>query len=129
MRRTTIALLAALGRGGRADDSESAIRWVLAGPFGPVLVGFIAVGLLGFALWRFVEGLTDADRRGTSAKLSQNSSTIVAIIRLSAVTPGRFSSRDMVGCEHRSGPLSGERPRAILNAGSARSASQSLASA
>ncbi|GJD29405.1 hypothetical protein PMNALOAF_0638 [Methylobacterium adhaesivum] len=63
-----LALLAALGRGGRADDSESAIRWVLAGPFGPVLVGFIAVGLLGFALWRFVEGLTDADRRGTSAK-------------------------------------------------------------
>ncbi|MDO9426676.1 MAG: DUF1206 domain-containing protein [Methylobacterium sp.] len=63
-----LALLAALGRGGRADDSESAIRWVLAGPFGAVLVGIIAVGLLGFALWRFVEGLTDADRRGTSAK-------------------------------------------------------------
>ena len=63
-----LALLAALGRGGRADDSESAIRWVLAGPFGSVLVGFIAIGLLGFALWRFVEGLTDADRRGTSPK-------------------------------------------------------------
>jgi hypothetical protein len=63
-----LALLAALGRGGRADDSESAIRWVLAGPFGPVLVGLIAVGLLGFALWRFVEGLTDADRRGTAPK-------------------------------------------------------------
>jgi len=63
-----LALLAALGRGGRADDSESAIRWVLAGPFGPVLVGLIAVGLFGFALWRFVEGLTDADRRGTSPK-------------------------------------------------------------
>jgi len=63
-----LALLAALGRGGRADDSESAIRWVLAGPFGPVLVGLMAVGLFGFALWRFVEGLTDADRRGTSPK-------------------------------------------------------------
>ena len=33
-----------------------------------------------------------------------------------------------VGCEHRSAPLSGSRPTAILNAGSARSASQSLAS-
>jgi hypothetical protein len=62
-------------------------------------------------------------------KLSQNSWTIVAIMRLRAIAPGRFSSRDMVGCEHKSAPLSGARPTAILNAGSARSASQSFASA
>jgi hypothetical protein len=67
-------------------------------------------------------------RRGTAAKLSQNRSTIAAIMRLSAVGPGRFSSRLMVGCEHRSSPLSGSRPTAILNAGSDRSASQSLPS-
>ena len=35
-------------------------------------------------------------RRGTCSKLSQNTSTIAAIIRLSAVGPGRFSSRLMV---------------------------------
>lgn len=63
-----LALLAAIGRGGRAGDSESAIRWVLAGPFGAVLVGLIAFGLAGFALWRLIEGITDADRRGTSLK-------------------------------------------------------------
>ncbi|MCJ2035110.1 DUF1206 domain-containing protein [Methylobacterium sp. J-068] len=63
-----LALLAAIGRGGRAGDSESAIRWVLAGPFGAVLVGLIALGLLGFAAWRLIEGVTDADRRGTSLK-------------------------------------------------------------
>jgi len=28
-------------------------------------------------------------------------------MRLSAVAPGTFSSRHMVGCEHRSAPLSG----------------------
>ena len=67
-------------------------------------------------------------RRGTSVKLSRNSSTIAAIIRFKAVAPGRFSSRHMVGCEHRSSPLSGRRPTAILNAGSVRSGSQSLAS-
>ena len=43
-------------------------------------------------------------------------------------TVGRFSNLDMVGWEQRSAPLSGARPRAILNAGSLRSASQSLAS-
>jgi hypothetical protein len=63
-----LALLAAIGQGGRAGDSESAIRWVLAGPFGAVLVGLIALGLLGFAVWRFIESVTDADRRGTSLK-------------------------------------------------------------
>ena len=52
-------------------------------------------------------------RRGTSSKLSQNSSIIAAIIRFSAVGPGRFSSRHIVGCEHRSSPLSGSPPTAI----------------
>jgi hypothetical protein len=42
--------------------------------------------------------------------------------------PGRFSSRHMVGWEHRSAPFSGSRPTAILKAGSERSESQSLPS-
>ena len=63
-----LALLAALGQGGRVGDSKDALRTVLAGPFGAVLVGLIALGLVGFAVWRLVEGVTDADRRGSSAK-------------------------------------------------------------
>jgi hypothetical protein len=34
----------------------------LGGPFGAVIVGLIALGLAGFALWRLFEGATDADR-------------------------------------------------------------------
>src|SRR6266536_2366570 len=67
-------------------------------------------------------------RLGTSSKLSQNTSTIAAIMRFSATAPGRFSSRLMVGCEHRSAPLLGSLPTAILKAGSDLSASQSLPS-
>ena len=63
-----LALLAALGQGGRAGDSKDALRAVLAGPFGAALVGLIALGLTGFALWRLVEAVTDADRRGTGLK-------------------------------------------------------------
>jgi hypothetical protein len=63
-----LAVLAALGQGGSAGDSKSAIRAVLGGPFGAVIVGLIALGLAGFALWRLFEGATDADRRGRSAK-------------------------------------------------------------
>ncbi|MCJ2018086.1 MULTISPECIES: DUF1206 domain-containing protein [unclassified Methylobacterium] len=63
-----LALLAALGQGGRAGDSKDALRAVLAGPFGAAVVGLIALGLAGFALWRLVEAVTDADRRGTGLK-------------------------------------------------------------
>lgn len=63
-----LALLAALGAGGAAGDSKSALRFVLEGPFGAVLVGFLALGLFGFALWRLVEGVTDADQRGSGGK-------------------------------------------------------------
>jgi hypothetical protein len=63
-----LAVLAALGAGGRAGDSRGALRTVFGGPFGPVLVGAIALGLAGFAVWRAVEAVTDADRRGTAPK-------------------------------------------------------------
>src|SRR5262249_55801368 len=39
---------------------------------------------------------------------------------------GAFSQRDMVGREHRSSPLSGNRPQASLKAGSKRSRLRSL---
>jgi hypothetical protein len=74
-------------------------------------------------------GVVDVEQDApTWSKLSQNNSTIAAIMRLSAVALGRFSSRLMVGCEHKSSPLSGIRPTAILKAGSDLSASQSLPS-
>ena len=41
----------------------------------------------------------EQDRRGTCSKLSQNNSIIAAIMRLSAVALGRYSSRLIVGCE------------------------------
>ena len=65
---------------------------------------------------------------GGRAQLAQNRSTIAAIIRAISIFDGAFSSRDMVGCEHSAGPVSGSRPSASLNAGSARSALQSSAS-
>jgi hypothetical protein len=45
-----------------------------------------------------------------------------------ATVDGAFSSRDMVGCEHKGSPLSGAWPTAILKIGSYRSESQSSAS-
>src|SRR5918998_1104937 len=63
-----LALLAAIGSGGRMGGSGGALRTILEQPFGRVLLGIIALGFACFALWRFIEATTDADRRGTEWK-------------------------------------------------------------
>ncbi len=55
-------------------------------------------------------------------------STRAAVMRPTSLLDGAFSSRLMVGWEQRSRSLSGARPTASLNSGSARNSSQSSAS-
>jgi hypothetical protein len=63
-----LALLAAFGRGGGATGSKGALQTLLAQPLGDVLLAAVAVGLFGFALWRTLQSLLDADGLGTGAK-------------------------------------------------------------
>lgn len=60
-----LALLAAVGRGGQTTDSEGALRTLLQQPFGWLLLVVIAIGLAGYALWRFVEAAVDPEGAGT----------------------------------------------------------------
>jgi hypothetical protein len=61
-----LAVLAALGSGGQVTGSRGALRTILGQPLGWVWLGLIGLALAAYALWRFVESTTDADRRGTS---------------------------------------------------------------
>ena len=65
-----LAALAAFRRGGEqgATDTRGAFTTLIDAPLGSTLVGAMAVGLLGYAVWRVVEGLLDPERRGTDAK-------------------------------------------------------------
>jgi hypothetical protein len=60
--------LAVAGLGRRGVESKEALRALLTHPFGEVLLGVIAVGLLCFALWRLAQSLLDADHCGTELK-------------------------------------------------------------
>jgi uncharacterized membrane protein len=54
--------------GGRTPDSKSALGTLLQMPFGKVLLVLIALGLLAYALWCFINAAFDLDDKGTDAK-------------------------------------------------------------
>ncbi len=60
-----LAVQVALGRGGQTTDSRGALATIADRPRGALLLGVVAVGLLGYALWRFVEAWVDPERKGS----------------------------------------------------------------
>lgn len=61
------AVFAAFGSS-QAEGTEGAFATILSQPFGQILLGLVAVGLVGFAVWRFVQAYFDTDDHGRSAK-------------------------------------------------------------
>jgi hypothetical protein len=62
-----IALLAALHLRPHAEGSRESMTAVAAAPMGSLWLGLVALGLLGFALWRQMQAVFDADRAGRTA--------------------------------------------------------------
>jgi hypothetical protein len=58
----------AAGLGGRVTDAEGAVRTIGRAPFGAVLLGVVALGLLAYAAWRFLQAALDLDDKGADAK-------------------------------------------------------------
>ena len=63
-----LAALAAFGAGGATTDQRGAFSWLLQQPLGRPLLAIAAVGLIGYALWRFVQAGLDTEGKGTDAK-------------------------------------------------------------
>lgn len=63
-----LATQAAFGAGGQTTGSEGALQEIVTQPFGQVLLGIVAIGLVGYALWRFVQAGVDPDNKGSDAK-------------------------------------------------------------
>jgi len=59
-----LATEAALGTGGRTTDIKGAFQTIGTAPFGMVALTIVAVGLFGYAAWRIVSSVTDAERIG-----------------------------------------------------------------
>jgi len=59
-----LALQVAARAGGRLMGTRGALTTVLGQPFGRTLLLVVAIGLLGYAAWRILQGLFDPDRLG-----------------------------------------------------------------
>jgi hypothetical protein len=63
-----LALQIPLHLGGETTDRQGALRTIAQQPFGEVMLFALAAGLIGYAVWRFVQAFLDRDDEGTGAK-------------------------------------------------------------
>lgn len=63
-----LTLCAAFGIGGKTTGTNGALQIIAKQPFGRILLALVAVGLLGYVLWRFVQVIKDPGNKGTNCK-------------------------------------------------------------
>ncbi len=88
------ALTAALG-GGSTPDSKSALAKLLDMPLGNVMLALIVLGLVAYALWKFVDAAMDLDGKGDDpkgwgARSAQVISGVIHLMVAASVTPLLF---------------------------------------
>jgi hypothetical protein len=64
----SLAGLAVLHRGGKTTGPRGALVEILSQPYGRIMLGVIAVGFMGYTLWRLVQAIADTEHQGSDAK-------------------------------------------------------------
>jgi hypothetical protein len=62
-----LAMLEALGMGGKTASPDGAMQSIGARPLGGFLLVLLSAGLFGYAAWKVVQGVMDPDGRGSDA--------------------------------------------------------------
>ncbi|MCO8125224.1 DUF1206 domain-containing protein [Stieleria sp. TO1_6] len=63
-----LAFKLAIGAGGQISGSREAIEEIGQQPFGRILLGLLAIGLVGYTAWRWVQAVKDTEGNGDDAK-------------------------------------------------------------
>lgn len=63
-----LAVQAAFGTGGKTTDSKGALRAIAAQSSGKFLLALVTLGLISYAVWRFVEAVKDPEHKGDNPK-------------------------------------------------------------
>ncbi|MBE9104862.1 DUF1206 domain-containing protein, partial [Nostoc cf. edaphicum LEGE 07299] len=59
-----LAAQAAFGSGGKTTNTSGALETIVTQPFGKFLLAIVTLGLIGYALWRFVQTILDPEHSG-----------------------------------------------------------------
>src|SRR5437588_5887189 len=63
-----LAVQLAVGQGGKLTDQRGALQTIAEQPFGKFLLVIVTIGLVGFALWSFIQAVFDTEGKGRDAK-------------------------------------------------------------
>ncbi|MCM3595071.1 DUF1206 domain-containing protein [Metabacillus idriensis] len=63
-----LALMAALGLGGKMTGTSGMLETVAGKPFGEILLWLIGIGLIGYVIWEVIKTILDPENKGTDAK-------------------------------------------------------------
>ena len=95
-----LALLLALGASGKHADQKGAMTELLSHSYGSLLLGALAVGFFGYAVWRLLEaafGVTGEPNSATARLKSAARGVIYLGLMLTAVNALRGSSQSQSG--------------------------------
>ncbi|GAB3329625.1 DUF1206 domain-containing protein [Marivirga atlantica] len=63
-----LTVMAAIGSGGKKTGKSGVLETLSAQPFGQILLGLTALGLIGFVFWRFYQAIADPEDKGDDLK-------------------------------------------------------------
>ena len=63
-----LALMTAFSIGGETTGTTGALHAIARQPFGKILLILIAIGLVGYVIWRLIQAINDPQDKGTDAK-------------------------------------------------------------
>ncbi|HEX8547328.1 MAG TPA: DUF1206 domain-containing protein [Cytophagaceae bacterium] len=63
-----LAFLAAIGSRKQDPSKEGSFKLILEQPFGKILLAIVAIGLVGYVLWRFIQVVKDTENKGKDLK-------------------------------------------------------------
>ena len=66
-----LAFMAAFEINGNTEDGagkQGVFQFILEQPFGKILLGIVALGLVCYTIWRFIQAFMDSEQKGSDAK-------------------------------------------------------------
>lgn len=66
-----LAFMAAFEINGNSEQEagkQGVFQFILEQPFGKILLGIVALGLICYTIWRFIQAFSDSERKGSDAK-------------------------------------------------------------